>query len=1084
MPTAVPVDDHGGPLTKRRKTAVVQKAPKSQTSRIFAPYRTIGLVSPTQVPFTSIGLGKTTFQITTSVGRSLQTYDLRRGLNLVFLSRPQTPEEITATIAWKGFVLAAWGAAKPGSPVGVWIFQRGKKVNELELPADLKEPIQQLLVFGSWIVGYGSTRIEIWKSATYEHYTTLFPLGGSTTGAVPVLSGGMCTMPTYLNKIFIGRQDGGVEIWNLNTGRLIYTILPESSDSGAVTALQPAPVLSLLAIAYANGTVVIKDVRLDRDILKFNQGSSTKTPISSITFRTDGQGAGEDGRMAGVMATAGSGNGDVTLWDLNDGGRIMGVLRGAHNPPSAVHGGVSGGISKVEFLQGQPVMVTSGLDNSLKSWIFDETPFSPIPRILHSRTGHAAPVTRLEFLPSDFDGAESGGKWLLSSGRDRSLWGWSLRKDGQSTELSQGKIRSKARKLGILGAAAGAKDSSASLEDLKASEISCMACSLSRDGGMGAAASSGVWTNVNSAKKGDVLDSAVTGWESVVTGHKGDKFARTWFWGRKKAGRWAFESGDGTEVKSVAISPCGTFALVGSAGGALDMFNLQSGQRRQRFPAPLTPAQAKKIKMQQAGSELSVASLADGFKKFGPGQGKHTKAVTGIMVDSLNKTVISSGLDGKIKFWDFATGTLQDEIDWYPMSAITGARHHRPSDLIALSCDDLSIRVVDIETKKLVRELWGCVGQISDFCFSNDGRWIVAASMDSVVRVWDLPTGHLIDAVRLRSACTALAFSNTGEFLATAHADGVGVNIWNNRSLFTHVSTRHLSEEEIAEIDAPTASGEGGQNIIDAAFDEDEPEDGSGLDTAISTIDQLSKDITTLSIVPKSRWQTLLHLDAIKQRNKPKEAPKAPEKAPFFLPSTSTGDDKPSAISTTTTSAAGGAAPAGANTITAAERSRIAKMAPGASESRFTSLLRSGAQSGNYDPFINHLKTLPPAAADIELRSLNPLSASALAPSSEEEDDDEDDEDDGRRRGGRSELTTFITALTSRLRQKRDYELVQAWMAVFLRVHGDSVAAADEAGARAALLEWRAEQQSEERRLGGLVGFCSGVVGFMRSARV
>lgn len=49
------------------------------------------------------------------------------------------------------------------------------------------------------------------------------------------------------------------------------------------------------------------------------------------------------------------------------------------------------------------------------------------------------------------------------------------------------------------------------------------------------------------------------------------------------------------------------------------------------------------------------------------------------------------------------------------MTAITGSKYFRPSDLIALRCDDLSIRILDTETKKLVRELWGCTGQISDF---------------------------------------------------------------------------------------------------------------------------------------------------------------------------------------------------------------------------------------------------------------------------------------------------------------------------------------------------------------------------------
>jgi len=78
------------------------------------------------------------------------------------------------------------------------------------------------------------------------------------------------------------------------------------------------------------------------------------------------------------------------------------------------------------------------------------------------------------------------------------------------------------------------------------------------------------------------------------------------------------------------------------------MFNLQSGMHRQRFPARLTPNQAKQLKLRQAEEELDEA-FSDGPQKFGRGQGKHTKAVTGLVVDSLNRTVISCGADGKVK---------------------------------------------------------------------------------------------------------------------------------------------------------------------------------------------------------------------------------------------------------------------------------------------------------------------------------------------------------------------------------------------------------------------------------------------------
>jgi U3 small nucleolar RNA-associated protein 21 len=1058
------------------------------------------------------------------------------------LTRPQTPCDITATLAWKEYVLAAWGGDDVGptldgkdegegegedddgddhipgadgtsrsSKQGIWIFRRGKHHASLPLPTDLHEPIRNILIFGSWIVASATSRIEVWKTATYEHYTTLHSVGAP-------LSGGICTMPTYLNKIFVGRADGWVQIWNVSTGKLVYTILPPSPDAGAVTCLQPTPALSLLAVAYGGGAVAVVDVLRDRAVLRLEAGTEDD-PVTDISFRSDGLGAGSDGRKDGVMATATKGSGDVTFWDLNHGGRIMGVLRGAHYPPSSVgtETGMSrGGISKIEFLPGQPVIVTSGNDNSLKTWIFDETPFSPVPRILHSRSGHAGPVTTLQFLPSDFDGADQGNKWLLSGGADRSLWGWSLRRDGQSTELSQGAIRKKAKKSGILGQAAihGAVQRM-SLDDLKAPEIVCIATSLNRDGGIGAIPGKvPIWQRTDRQsrdrqKQVDAEVSGMTGWESVVTAHKDDPLARTWFWGRKRAGRWAFRTGDGANVSTVAISPCGSFAVVGSEGGAVDMWNLQSGQHRRRFPSKLTPAQARQMKLQQLKQADEVAVLLSSARqKLAPGTGRHLGAVTGLVVDSLNKTVVSCSTDGKVKFWDFLTGTLVDEVGWGHSVAVTGCRYHAANDLLAFSCSDHTIRVVDLETKKTVREFRGAKEAITDFCFSADGRWLVAASRDAVLRVWDLPTSHLIDAVRLERPCTALAISATGEYLATALDGSLGVHIWTNTALFKHVQTRQISEEDMARIAGPTSSGEGGQGVIAGAFDEDvAEEDGEDADGVPSTsLEQLSKDMMTLSLVPRSRWQTLLQLDVIKARNKPKEAPKLPEKAPFFLPGTHG------------IGGGGGDAKLDGKKAEIDATSRITRVEGTRAQEDFARLLREGARVGNCrshivsfefscfvflsmarcslaasltlgqtdQSFIAHLKSLSPSTADLELRS---LSAG---------DSDLDPDDDSLAEGSFNEHAHFIRACTSLLVARRDFELAQAWMTVFLRLHFDDILDAGAAhadtdglggsnaggqGTLQALAEWRTHQARERERLDALVGYCAGVVGFLRSPR-
>jgi U3 small nucleolar RNA-associated protein 21 len=108
---------------------------------------------------------------------------------------------------------------------------------------------------------------------------------------------------------------------------------------------------------------------------------------------------------------------------------------------------------------------------------------------------------------------------------------------------------------------------------------------------------------------------------------------------------------------------------------------------------------------------------------------------------------------------------------------------------------------------------------------------------------------------------------------------------------------------------------------------------------------------------------------------------------------------------------------------------------------------------------VEHLKSLSPSSADLELRSLSA------------NDVDED----------ANELLHFIRALTSRLMARKDYELTQAWMTVFLRLHFDMIM--ESAKLMAALEDWKKHQAEECSRLDKLVGYCSGVVGFLRSPR-
>ncbi|RSM00974.1 hypothetical protein CEP52_008777 [Fusarium oligoseptatum] len=246
--------------------------------------------------------------------------------------------------------------------------------------------------------------------------------------------------------------------------------------------------------------------------------------------------------------------------------------------------------------------------------------------------------------------------------------------------------------------------------------------------------------------------------------------------------------------------------------------------------------------------------------------------------------------------------------------------------------------------------------------------------------------------------------SVTGEYLAATIQDELGVTLWTNKALFKHVPTRQISEKEIGQVALPTVSGENNEGMLEGAFEEDQDEED---DTVVApTIEQLSSELTTLSLARKNIL-----------------APKQQAEVE---------DD-------------------GKSRITKVEKARF--------EEVLSSKLQAGAATGTYDEFIEHLKSLSPSSADLELRSLSI----------------------GDGNEGSNELLHFIRALTARLKARRDYELTQAWMTVFLKLHFDVVMESEDL--LAALSEWKEYQEKECSRLDGLVGYCSGVVTFLRNPR-
>ena len=239
-------------------------------------------------------------------------------------------------------------------------------------------------------------------------------------------------------------------------------------------------------------------------------------------------------------------------------------------------------------------------------------------------------------------------------------------------------------------------------------------------------------------------------------------------------------------------------------------------------------------------------------------------------IDALNLVTITCSEDGEVDFWPFrekkslnaCIGNYSHQLKLH--ESIDKIAFHRESGMLAVALDDFSVLIIDSDLKRIVRKFSGHSNRISDMAFSTDSRWIITASMDCLIKVWDLPSSKLIDCFKFDKAPTSICFSPSSEFFATTHVNDLGIYLWSNKTLYSHVSFRQLPDdyEPLSEVKMPTTSS---PNDPDETEEMDQ-ESGDLLDDYKHYVspEQLAFDLVTLSLMPESRWKNLVNLDIIK----------------------------------------------------------------------------------------------------------------------------------------------------------------------------------------------------------------------------
>lgn len=383
--------------------------------------------------------------------------------------------------------------------------------------------------------------------------------------------------------------------------------------------------------------------------------------------------------------------------------------------------------------------------------------------------------------------------------------------------------------------------------------------------------------------------------------------------------------------------------------------------------------------------------------RYGGDKVAHSHPVRGVHCDGLNQTVVSGDSEGNLKFWHFSPPNVKHPHSRLVLNeGICLFRAHRESAMLCVALEDFSINILDVETKAIVRKFTGHTGQITDACFSPDSRWLVTASMDCTIKVWHIPTAYMVDHFRVEMACLSLSMSPTGDFLATAHVNYLGIYLWANKTLFSHVAMRSIDPNSVAPfVDLPTSVQ---TSVEKEDISIEELEEGESLELNYESPAQLSESLVTMSSVAASRWQNLLNLDIVKQRNRPKVPLKTPKHAPFFLPTVAGLD-----FQFDTTAQTNG---------TNGESSKLLKAENFSNLTAFGRALDESRKTRKFKKSIDHMMGLGPSMVDFELKSLHP---------------------DGG--GNVSVMEQFLKMILFMFESNSNFELAQSYLAVFLKAN-------------------------------------------------
>ncbi|MDT4967578.1 MAG: hypothetical protein QOJ64_2315 [Acidobacteriota bacterium] len=232
-------------------------------------------------------------------------------------------------------------------------------------------------------------------------------------------------------------------------------------------------------------------------------------------------------------------------------------------------------------------------------------------------------------------------------------------------------------------------------------------------------------------------------------------------------------------VWSVAFSPDGKTLASGSWDNTIKLWDIESG----RLLKTLTSHSGNimKVAISPNGTTLISASRDKTIKLWDIETGTELRSLSGhltpietMAVSSDGKTIVSVSEDRMIKIWNADNGR---ELNSYMGSSKFYSLAFSPDDKTIAYGGLQFVDLIDISNGRVLRKLKVSDRSVDAVMFGNDGKFLISDN-EGTIGFLDIESGKETASLsRLSPAIHSLAFSPSGNILASGSSDGI-IRLW------------------------------------------------------------------------------------------------------------------------------------------------------------------------------------------------------------------------------------------------------------------------------------------------------------------